>query len=272
MRLLLAICAVWLASARAGVPGALPGLFSEQCEPVTLRELQAAGTTIGIDVAGKLYPLVLQVGPIVNRGADTDSHYKAVHKWLVDLLSAGLTLLLVFDNFTSRYPPKAGTHKERAKTTLGDRVQAERLDAAHATGVDSAADRYWKKVRSPVHRHTCRHPSSVCVAQVLNRAAYLDLVHFTLQLAASLGVPCVVVPGGAWGSTVCCSVGPVHFDCFSRWLASCAEGLPERAAPATRTYDISRSQVKLAPVRPRCPFCNQTCPGPAFQMLVAKQS
>ena len=147
MRSVLAICVVWAPLGRAGVPGALPALFSEQCVPVTMTELALAGTTIGVDVAGKLAPLVLGVGALVDRGLPAKSHYDAMHKWLVDLLSSGVLLLLVFDSFTARYPPKAAKHEERAAESLRHRVEAEKLDAAHASGVDSAADKHWNKAR-----------------------------------------------------------------------------------------------------------------------------
>ena len=102
--------------------------------------------------------------------------YRAIHRWLVHLLSFGATLILVFDGWArsvraARYPPKAvQAHKDRADDDKKHSDAALLLDGAHPSGLDPEADKLWNRV---VHRQTL-----------------LDLVAFTLQLARALHVRC----------------------------------------------------------------------------------
>ena len=47
-----------------------------------MAQLAADGGAIAIDVAGKLVPVVLKVGALVNRGLPARSHYEDVYEWL----------------------------------------------------------------------------------------------------------------------------------------------------------------------------------------------
>ena len=80
---------------------------------------------MAIDVAGKLYPAALKVFPLAHRGKSTGTgHFKDVHKWLVALLALGIPLMIVFDNPTARYPPKAVEHTKRAAASKIAREKA----------------------------------------------------------------------------------------------------------------------------------------------------
>ena len=163
-----------VAQVQAGTDGAMGYFFEQQLVTGTAAELAQGALPVAIDAAGKLFPAVLKVGPLVHRGKAATSHYLEVYKWIAGFVSLGVPVLLVFDTLTGRYPPKAGTHAKRAAATKKHRDRAAALDAAHVSGVDPDADGKW--------------------AQVLDRETYRDLVHFTTQLCTALTIKWVVAP------------------------------------------------------------------------------
>lgn len=161
MRLAWVVGAFLVPIGHGGTDGAMALFYEQQLEAGNLDQFKS-GPLVGIDVAGKLVPVVLKVGALVNRGQPASTQYREVHNWLRHLIASGVALLLVFDGY-GRYPPKAfRAHAERAKVEQKNRAEAMRLDAA---GDMDRASKFWERV---VHRPTLR-----------------DLVQFTAHPARS---------------------------------------------------------------------------------------
>ena len=175
MRLVATVLAALALGTRAGTDGAMAYLFEQQLKVGKLEQLQG-GKPIGVDIAGKLVPAVLKVGPLVHRGRPAGtSHFQDIHRYLVQLAGTGVALIIVFDGIGSRYPPKAvRAHAERAVAEQKARAEAARLDSLHVDGCNPAADTQWARV---IHRDTFR-----------------DLVSFSCQLCSQLGLPWLVAP------------------------------------------------------------------------------
>ena len=163
-----------VAQVQAGTDGAMGYFFEQQLVTGTAAELAQGALPVAIDAAGKLFPAVLKVGPLVHRGKAASSHYLEVYKWIAGFVTLGVPVLLVFDTLTGRYPPKAATHMKRAAEAVKHSADAAALDAAHISGSDPDADAKWSRV---VHRETLR-----------------DLVHFASQVCTALEIRWVVAP------------------------------------------------------------------------------
>ena len=169
------LLAIGAGHVQAGTDGAMPHYFEQQLVPGTAEELRQCGLPTAIDVAGKLFPAALKVFPLAHRGKSTGTgHFKEVHKWLIALLALGIPLMIVFDNPTARYPPKAVEHTKRAAAAKIARDKAVAYDADPALEEQAKADKEWSKVP---HRETLT-----------------DLMQFTAQLCTALKIHWVVAP------------------------------------------------------------------------------
>jgi hypothetical protein len=127
-----------------GIKGLSKNVIKQVWREDSLKSLPA-GTRVGVDVAGWLHKAVVSNATDIVREKGTTSHHNTMVRFLQQLLTAGLAVVLVFDG--GRWPLKSGTHARRASARV---AALEKADEAVAADDWVTADKFYKQaVRVP---------------------------------------------------------------------------------------------------------------------------